>query len=1093
MSQPTPEYIYVEKPTIDQLIGMGWQHIEGSWDNPQVTHRENFKQVLISHSLKTAIKRINLDDNGNPWLDDTQVNAAVSQLERLGAQRLMEANQATTELLLKGTTVVGQDGKENTVHFIDFEHPNRNDFLAINQYRVDPPWARGKRGFIVPDIVLLVNGIPLVVIECKSPNLDNPITEAIRDLLQYSNQRGSSQPEGAEKLFHYNQLMIAASQHRAAAGTIGAKYEHYVEWKDVTPPQPPLVRRDQEQAAQEVAPLAREAREATEEVPPLATGARGVLRELNSRQTLIAGMLEPANLLDILRNFTLFKTSGGRTIKLAPRYQQYRAVHKSIQLLLNRQNSLNPKSKIPNPKSDGGIIWHTQGSGKSLTMVYLIRKIRTIPALRRFKIVVVTDRTDLEKQLSDTAVLTGEPLQKAKNVKKLEDYLKQPGAGLVFGMIQKFKGGEDSEEEEKIEPMPKNLNPSEDILVLIDEAHRSHASTLHTNLLTALPNCARIGFTGTPIVQSAKKTTEQIFGDFIDQYNIRQSQEDKVTLPILYEGLEARGAVTQGDDLDKLFEIVFQEKTPEERAQIKAKYATKTQVCEAQELIKAKAKNMLRHYCARILPGGFKAQVVASTRRAAVRYQEAFLEAQRELVQQLETRAPILQTFDTETLENLENPETRFLAQALPHLETIRRLEFAAVISADKDDDPTWKKWTDKSQQDINIAKFKDPLAKNSLAILIVKSMLLTGFDAPLEQVLYLDRGMKEYELLQAIARVNRVHDDTKEYGLVVDYYGVNLAEALETYEKVDTEAAWFDIREELPKLRYQHQQLIKLFSQSGCTIDDLDDCVDLLRDESLRVEFNNYLKDFLDTLDTILPRPEARYPYNFVRDAKKFGLIKKSVANLYRDEKLNIVSAKEKVRALIDQYIESQGIDPKVPPIDIMSLDFKTHVQRHRSIKAQAAEMEFAARHHISIHYDEDPVYYKKLSDKLQEILASLAENWQEKLQALQKYIEKIQAGRQTDETGLDPKNQLPFLNILREHSNKELTQIAAITVEIVNHIRQEIRRVNWDRPVVQEDLTKWIAGYLDERDVVNYEQIGLVADKLVQLARKNRDRLIL
>jgi type I restriction enzyme R subunit len=610
--------------------------------------------------------------------------------------------------------------------------------------------------------------------------------------------------------------------------------------------------------------------------------------------------------------------------------------------------------------------------------------------------------------------------------------------------------------------------------------------------LTALPNCARIGFTGTPIVQSAKKTTKQIFGDFIDQYNIRQSQEDKVTLPILYEGLEARGAVTQGDDLDKLFELVFQDKTPEERAQIKAKYATKTQVCEARELIKAKAKNMLRHYCGRILPGGFKAQVVASTRRAAVRYQEAFLEAQRELVQQLETRAPILQSFDIEALENLDS-ETRFLAQALPHLETIRSLEFAAVISADKDDDPNWKKWTDKSQQDINIAKFKDPLAKNSLAILIVKSMLLTGFDAPLEQVLYLDRGMKEYELLQAIARVNRVHDDTKEYGLVVDYYGVNLAEALAIYDKVDTESAWFDIREELPKLRDKHQLVIKLFTQNGCTIDDLNDCVDLLRDDRLRVEFNNYLKDFLDTLDTILPRPEARSPYNFVQDAKKLGLIKKSVADLYRDEKLNIVSAKEKVRALIDQYIESQGIDPKVPPIDIMSLDFKTHVQRHRSIKAQAAEMEFAARHHIDIHYDEDPVYYKNLSDKLQEILESLAENWQEKVEALRKYIEEIQTGRQTDETGLDPKTQLPFLNILGEHSDKNLTELAALTVEIVNHIRQELRRVNWDRPVVQEDLRKWIAGYLDDKDAVNYEQLESVADKLVQLARKNRSRLIL
>jgi type I restriction enzyme R subunit len=192
MPQQTPEYIYAEKPTIDQLVSMGWQYIEGSWDDPQVTNRENFKQVLISDRLKAAIKRINLDDNGNPWLDDTQVNAAVSQLERLTAQRLMEANQAATELLLKGTTVLGQEDKQPTVHFIDFEHPHRNNFLTINQYRVDPPWATGNRGFIVPDIVLLVNGIPLVVIECKSPKLDNPITEAISDLLQYSNQRGSS-------------------------------------------------------------------------------------------------------------------------------------------------------------------------------------------------------------------------------------------------------------------------------------------------------------------------------------------------------------------------------------------------------------------------------------------------------------------------------------------------------------------------------------------------------------------------------------------------------------------------------------------------------------------------------------------------------------------------------------------------------------------------------------------------------------------------------------------------------------------------------------------------------------------------------------
>jgi type I restriction enzyme R subunit len=1053
MPQPTPEYIYAEKPTIDQLTSMGWQYIEGSWDDPQVTNRENFKQVLISDRLKAAVKRINKDDHGNPWLNDTQANTAVSQLERLSASKLMEANQEATELLLKGTTVSVQDDRDITIQFIDFEHPENNDFVAINQFRVDPPWATGNQGFSVPDIVLFVNGIPLVVIECKSPNLDNPIKDAITDLLKYSHQRGMSQPEGVEKLFHYNLMLVAASRGRAAAGTIGANYEHYVEWKATTPH------------------------------PITEIAAELGVTELNSRQMLIAGMLHPANLLDIQRNFTLFQTKAGRTIKVVPRYQQYRAVHAAIHRLQTEPT----RAQHGMQDQRGGIIWHTQGSGKSLTMVYLIRKIRTIPALRRFKIVVVTDRTDLEKQLSDTAALTGEPLQRAKKVKKLEEYLKQPGAGLIFGMIQKFQGGEDSEEE-NIEPIEKNLNSSEDILVLIDEAHRSHANTLQGNLQEALPNCVRIGFTGTPIEKNAKKTTRQIFGAFIDEYNIRQSQEDGVTLPILYEGLEARGAVTQGDDLDRIFEVIFNDKTQEERAEIKAKYATKTQVGEARELIKVKAKNMLRHYVERILPGSFKAQVVAATRFAAVRYQEAFIEAQHELVQQLEIRSPILQSINPETLESCD-AETRFLALALPQLDKIRSLEFATIISSDKHDPPTWKEWTEKSQQEANIGRFKKPLAQDKLSLLIVKSMLLTGFDAPLEQVLYLDRGMKEYELLQAIARVNRVYDDTKKYGLVVDYYGVDIAAALSIYDNVDVEKALFDIRAELPKLRDRHQRVINLFQQHGCNINDLNSCVDLLRDERLRVEFNNYFKEFLDILDSILPRPEA---LSYVKDAKKLGLIKKSVADLYRDEKLNIVSAKEKVRALIDQYIESQGIDPKVPPIDIMALDFKTHVQRHRSIKAQAAEMEFAARHHISVHFDEDPVYYRNLSDRLKEILESLADNWEEKVQALRQYTESIQTGRTSDQTGLDPKTQLPFLGILSEYSDKELTELAAATVEIVNHIRIEVQRVNWERPIIQEDLQRWIAEYLDNRDLIPYEQLKEVADKLVQLAVKNRNNLM-
>jgi type I restriction enzyme R subunit len=1071
MAQDTPEYLYSEKPTIGELQLMGWHHIEGDINDAQITGRESFKQILLGNRLKAAIRRINLDDDGNLWLDDSQIAAIASRLERLGTSRLMEANQSATELLLQGTTIEGADGKQRTVHFIDFEHPDRNDFLVVNQFRIDPPWMIGNKGFSIPDIVLFVNGIPLVVIECKSPYLDKPIAAAIGDLLKYSNQRNSSQPEGVEKLFHYNLLMIAASEGQAKVGTIGANYEHYVDWKDTIP----------HSQAEVAAQLGLED-----------------ASKLSDRQTLIAGMLHPQTLLDILQNFTIFKTSGSKTIKVVPRYQQYRAVHKAIDRLRTQPT----RAQHGTTDQRGGVIWHTQGSGKSLTMVYLVRKLRTIPELRRFKVVIVTDRTDLEKQLSDTAALTNEPLRRARKVSKLEQLLAQPGADLIFGMIQKFRGGEDSEdgleEEEQIESMQKNLNPSEDILVLIDEAHRSHNSSLHANLMVALPNCVKIGFTGTPIEKGKKKTTRQIFGSFIDTYNIRQSQDDRVTLPILYEGLEARGSVTQGDSLDQLFEVIFQDKTPQERAQIKARYATKSQVCEAQEMIRVKARDMLRHYIGRILPDGFKAQVVASSRLAAVRYQSALNEARQELVQQLEARAPILSSLDTDNLESLD-VDTRFLVQALPHLETIRHLEFAAVISGSKEDSPAWNQWTDKNQQGIHIDRFKKPLRHSdpkegdSLAILIVKSMLLTGFDAPLEQALYLDRGMKEYELLQAIARVNRVYDDTKQYGVVIDYYGVDLAQALAIYdeEDIDESSVWTDIREELPKLRDRCNRVKALFVERGCSVNNPDACVDLLGDERLWVQFNNLLKAFVDTLNAILPRPEA---LPFVKEAKKLGLIQKRAADLYRygAENLNIISAKEKVQALIDQYIQAQGIDPRVPPIDIMALDFKQHVQRHRSVRTQAAEMEFAARHHITVHEEEDPVYFKKLSDRLEEILESLADNWEEKVAALWQYIQEIQVGRPANATGLDSKTQLPFLNILGEYSQTDLTEQAKATVEIVEQIRQTITKPNfWNNYVAQEDLRKWIAIYLDDRDLVPYDQVEQVADKLVQLARRNQGHL--
>jgi type I restriction enzyme R subunit len=1065
MSQMDNERQAVELPLTAQLQGMGWQHLEGHTGVPYLTERQSFRDVLLTGRLRQAIHRINLDDAGQPWLDERRVTEAASALEHLGAHRLMEANQAATALLLNGTSVEGDParhgGRDQTARFIDFEHPARNDFLAINQFRVDLP---GGQSYIIPDIVLFVNGIPLVVIECKSPLTTNPMEEGITQLLRYSNQRAwVEEQEGVERLFHYNQLMISTSFHEARVGTIGASFEQYLEWKDTSP------------------------------VPQQEVAAALGVGKLSSQQFLVAGMLRPAHLLDLVRTCTLFQQSGGGTIKIVARYQQFRAVQEAIRRLEHGQ------TRAQHGESDqrGGIIWHTQGSGKSLTMVFLVRKLRTLPALRSFKVVVVTDRTTLEKQLGDTAALTGETVRKARTTDALQDILREPGADLVFAMIQKYQ------ERDNEPPQPEQavlfpvLNESEHILVLVDEAHRSHASTLHANLLRALPNCARIGFTGTPILMGDQKYTQDIFGPFLDIYTIQQSESDGATVPILYEGRTVKAEVVDGRSLDQTVLAEFPDSSPRRLAEIGARYVTSSAVLEAEQLIAAKAGDMLRHYVAIVLPNGLKAQVVAVTRRAAIRYQAALVQAHRALVERLERLDPALLALNQEALEARDD-ETQFLVRAQRHLEAIKRLEFAAIISGAHNDDPAWRAWSESARVDALIERFKKPLAQDGLAFLCVKSMLLTGFDAPVEQALYLDRSMQGHELLQAIARVNRTYTN-KLSGLVVDYFGVtdHLTEALAVYSREQVQGALFSLKDQLPILEARHRRVLALFRERGLI--DLGDsaaCVEQLGEVKLRAEFVVRFKQFMQSLDQLLPRPEA-LPY--LRDARRLGHINQLAANLYRDPELNLLGAGQKVRQLIDQYVISKGIDPKVPPISILDANFAQAVDAHPSPRTKASEMEHAARHYISQHLQEDPVYYQRLSQRLEDILQAFQDRWEALVAALQELTEEIRAGRPADQSGLDPRTHAPFLSILVEETRgdaeptpEQLSQLAKLTIALVDHIRQQIRMVDfWRTPHLQNELRGWIVQYLDQQDAVPFERQAALADRLMELAKALHARL--
>ena len=1079
-----PEWEQVERPLLAHLASLGWATLV--WSERQPSHnvdRSSDRDALLEKRLRSALLRINPGPNGTPWLDDARINSAVAELRSPPAgARLLEANRRGTDLLLSGTTVAGLDGwdggRDRSIDYIDWDDRSANDFLAVSQFPVATP---GRAPNIRPDVVLFVNGVPLVVIEAKPPGSDSGVTDAIDQLRRYANQRGGETAEGAEQLFWTNQFTIATTGDKAEAATFSALPEHYLAWKD---PYPATV---DEVAASLGKPAA----------------------AVTQQELLTAGMLTPERLLDIVRHFTLFVEVGsGRTVKIVGRYQQYRGVHKTMRRLLTGDT----RAADGHVDRRGGIIWHTQGSGKSLTMVFLIRAMRSHPELRRFKIVLVTDRTDLQQQLSDTAGLAGETIKVARSAAEVRQLLRQDGPAVVMAMIQKWRdtagNGSDADGLGAGDTFG-TLNESESILVMVDEAHRSQAATLHANLMGALPNAARIAFTGTPIIMGERKRTLEIFGDYLDRYTLTESEADGSTVPILYEGRTTEAAVRGASRMDDLFYRWFADLTEDQRETLQRKYATAKDVLAAPELIAAKARDILRHYIDTVMPDGFKGMIVATSREACLRYYEALNGARDELVAELDRRREDLLGRPGDSLDADES----FMRVAAGHVDLIRGLEFAPVISGEHNDPPHYAPWTDKGRQQGRIDGFKLPLGaagegRSPLALLIVQSMLLTGFDAPQAQVLYLDRLIREAELLQAVARVNRTALK-KCYGLVVDYHGVSsqLTAALAVYTNADGEidpdadGALRPLTAEIEKLEPQRQRVRQIFVQRGvepaATVEALEACVQLLADERLRAGFDVALRTFLTTFDTVLPRPEA---LRFVADVNLFGEIQILTRRRYRDTPDGDFDPRkysEKVRRLIDQHMTVLDLSQRIPPVRITDPAFGAHVAGIGAARARASEMEHAVRHHIREHLDEDPVYYGRLSQRIDEILERLEERWEQIALEFEELIADVNAGRtDEDDTGLEPTTELPFHNQMAEKVDgpgpDTAERLVALTRGLVGEIRRIIGAVGfWDNATKQDDLRKAIKRTLDESDLFNYATLDELAVELVALAKANQHRL--
>lgn len=1058
------EYTLVEKPALDYLINkLGYDYIQGEKLTPAYGERESLRDVVLVRRLRSSLRRL------NPWINDVSLNTTIKFLlnsESLGTS-LLEINEkiykAIVDLEFTVQQVVDGQKKKQTVRFIDFDDVGNNDFLVANQFEV-----QGINKTIFPDMVVFVNGLPVVVVEAKSPFKER--TEGVRagkkdaynQLRRYMDVRDGSISEGAERLFHTNFFTGIINKYNAYAGTITASYDYYLEWKDPYPFK----------------------KEAMEDI------------ENNGQNLFLQGLLEKNNLLTIMRFFIMFETEGDLRVKKLARYQQFRACMKAIKRIKAGST----------PLEKGGVIWHTQGSGKSLSMVMLARMIRRTKELQDTMLVVITDRIDLDKQIYGTFSGIFPPeytladsnldkiLTRAETVQEMKAILSMGQAKIICTTIQKFQCKSDENPvledgsqgtalyfDKEIEVLTNKQN----VIVFTDEAHRSQYSNLSMNMRKALPNATFIGFTGTPI-EKDDKSTYRTFGQLIDSYTISQAVQDGNTVAIVYEGRRQDLHIIQ-EKLDDDFNEYFQHKSEDEKEAIKVKYFNRLSLAEADDRISDIAKDLLIHYRDNSYKLGFKAQIVTVSRRACVKYHDALL-------------AHMTDVFP-------DNP-----------------IEIKVIYSCDNNDEPYLVKHrTSKSEQDLIISKFKKEIEKDRLCIIIVKDMLLTGFDAKIEDVMYLDRPLREHTLLQAIARVNRTYDKdfkhtdeegnevtsqrTKYYGRVVDYFGItkNLEDALEIFDKDDVGEPMEDIDSLFKKMLDYKEAAMRIFA--GVDKKDLDALMNVLKPENKRAEFEMAYKRFAVAVNALMPTHARQEDLNAL---KWLSYIRAGAkARFEPEDAIDISDCGEKAKELISEHLKSKGVYQWIEPITLFDKDFKDKIN-NGSDEAIASTMEHAIKHAINLKMKSNPVHYTSLLERLLKILEETNTNWEERREQLQEFVDRELTQGEEDHAkklGLAEASQFAIYETVKNAAtlNKVAEDVAYYSASSSNDVFKDITlaiektildnrvkkfKTNPTRIAELETLiyNMLLTKYYDE---LGFETITQLTSPLIDLAKIHYDNL--
>ena len=962
-------------PALELLQKLGYVYL--SPNEALQLRGDKTTNVILEDVLRSQLKKINsikVSSSYQTYFSDENIDKGILAIRNVPLNEgYINASETAYNTITLGKALeqsIDGDKRSFTLKYIDWENPGNNVFHVTEEFSV---MRSTVKDHYRPDLVLFINGIPVCIIECKRPDMKEPLKQAISQHLR------NQQEEGIRNLYVYSQILLSIATQEASYGTNGTEEKFWSKWKEK------FGSEEEEQSFKNELKELKNRGLSTEQKDKLFADrfkyVRNYFDALEDDEILptvqdeyLYGLCRPARLMDLIYNFTLYDNG----IKKITRYQQYFAIKKAMKRLVI----------IDQGRRKGGVIWHTQGSGKSLTMVMLAQAVALEKSIRNPKIILVTDRTDLDDQLTKTFRKCGKFVENASTGQRLVELLESKNDAIVTTIINKFSAA-----------VKKIQNPltSHDIFVLVDEGHRSQNGTFNIEMQKTLPNACFIAFTGTPLFKKDKSTSLK-FGGMIDTYTVDEAVKDEAVVPLLYEGRIAPQEVN-AKPIDTFFDMVTEPLNELQKADFKKKFSRADQLNGAEQKIYAIAWNISLHFRNNWQGTPFKAQLVCDKKVNAIRYKN-FLDEIGIVSSEVLISAP----------DDREGEESAY--EATP--EIVKKF---------------WKKMMDehgnspKYEKNI-INRFKN---QNDPEIIIVVDKLLTGFDEPKNTVLYLTRNLQDHKLLQAIARVNRIYPD-KEFGYIIDYYGVieNLDNALQLYssfkefDEEDLAGTLVNINEEIKKLPQKHSELWGIF-KSITNKRDLEAYQVLLKDEAVRVLFYDKLAAFAKSLKLALSsvqfnkETDEKVIDRYKSDLSTFMKLRIAVIERYSD-KVDFKKYEGQIQKLIDTHITSEKVDVITELVNIFDKEkFQKEVENTIGKAAKADKIASRTAKHITEKMDEDPAFYKKFSQMLKDTIAEYEAHRISEVQYLNKVQELMD--KVLSHTDSDMPEQLKDLEVAKAY----------------------------------------------------------------------------